>query len=172
MDDDVTFQCDPAYPDAEFQLEPNLQDMSCGSSPISPETSPCESAAGRCAVRPRKPDRQNGKTKQIVEARLSRFDPETSRARKVLRQLYGPAHNHDLLSLAKLCCQYLDIYLDREAQRLKPVLLKWFDENIEQIEPFLRKHVVVTCEDGRLAPTELIQQVPSIAEQIKAAEAY
>jgi hypothetical protein len=162
MDDDFAFQFDPMSPAFDFSLDPNLQDIECSlSAPRS------LSAAGK---RARKSDSQNKKTKQIVEARLSQFDPSTSRAKKMLWELYGPAHNHDLLSLAKLCAHYLDVYLDREAQRLKPVLLKWFDENIEQIEPFLREHLVITCEDGVIGPPELVQQLFTISEQTGTAE--
>jgi hypothetical protein len=184
MDEDFASQYDPMSPDFEFQYEPALWDINCGpsapGSPMSSEASPLNRAkastgpgSGRArdaSGRRRKNDQQNGRTKQIVEARLSQFGPSTSRARRILWELYGPTHNHDLLSLAKLCAQYLNIYLDREAQRLKPVLLKWFDENLEQIEPFLRNHIVVTCVDGMIGPPELIQQVRETTEQSGAAE--
>jgi hypothetical protein len=87
---------------------------------------------------------QNQKDRLLTEMRLRNFDPENCPAASLLTQLFGSAINAtDLVSLAETCSYYLDIYLDREAKRRKSVLLKWFDENLQRIGPFLREHVVV-----------------------------
>jgi hypothetical protein len=83
--------------------------------------------------------------------RLRNFDSENCPAMVLLTELFGTAINAtDLVSLAETCSYYLDIYLDREAKRRKSVLLKWFDENLLQLGPFLREHVVVETRSREL----------------------
>jgi hypothetical protein len=52
--------------------------------------------------------------------------------------LYGPRlSQEELVSIARLIAKKLDIKLDRDARRRKPVMIKWFEENWESIEPLL-----------------------------------
>jgi hypothetical protein len=46
------------------------------------------------------------------------------------------------VSIADLVAKKLDIRLDRDARRRKAVMIKWFNENWEVIEPLLR-HIVL-----------------------------
>jgi hypothetical protein len=91
--------------------------------------------------------------------RLKGFNSDKCPANLLLQDLYGPPNGQDLLSLAKVCSSYLHIYLDREACRRKVVLFKWFDENLTQIEPFLRQHVVVDNENGQIGPRAVIDKL-------------
>jgi hypothetical protein len=110
---------------------------------------------------------QNQKEELINLDRLKNFNPDTCAAKMLLTELYGPINGQDLLSLAKVCSHYLNIYLDREASRRKVVLMKWFDENIMDIEPFLRRHIVIENEVEPLGPPALVDQVGSSARRIK-----
>ncbi|OHT04139.1 hypothetical protein TRFO_06457 [Tritrichomonas foetus] len=67
----------------------------------------------------------------------------------MVTSLYG-VHptQQQLLSLALIASKHLGISLDREASRRKIVLLKWFDENIDVIEPFLKNNVVILNDKG------------------------
>jgi hypothetical protein len=87
---------------------------------------------------------QNEKDRFLTALRLKDFDPNRSAAHSLLAELFGQKINGtDLVSLAETCAVCLNLYLDREAKRRKPVLMKWFDENIDAIRPFLRDHVVI-----------------------------
>ena len=80
----------------------------------------------------------------MVQIRLKDFDAENNSAVKVLKNKFGEVPNQNqLYSLAKVLGEKLDIPVDREASRRKKVLIKWFDENIEKIQPFLEKNIKV-----------------------------
>jgi hypothetical protein len=97
----------------------------------------------------RKNQNQNRKENEINSKRLKDFDPSNCQAARVIKELFGKATLTDLSTLARVCISELNgLYLDRAAYRRKPVMLKWFDENLDVIEPFLRAHVVV--ESGNL----------------------
>jgi len=93
---------------------------------------------------------QNHKDRVLTDLRLRDFDATRCPAMLLLSELFGKSLNaKDLESLAETCATHLCLYLDREAKRRKSVLLKWFDENLQVLEPFLRAHVVVEtkCQD-------------------------
>jgi hypothetical protein len=55
-----------------------------------------------------------------------------------LNYLYGPKLSQDeLISIGELVAQMLQIKLDRDARRRKPVMIKWFEENWCKIQPLL-----------------------------------
>ena len=73
-----------------------------------------------------------------VDKRLQGFVVKESRAWKAICSHYGSSLNQvELLSLAEVLGHILSIKVDREAKRRKEVLIKWFDENIDKIEPML-----------------------------------
>lgn len=73
-----------------------------------------------------------------VDKRLKGFVVKESRAWKQICQHYGSNLNQvELLSIAEVLGYALHIRVDREAKRRKEVLIKWFEENIEAIEPML-----------------------------------
>jgi hypothetical protein len=52
--------------------------------------------------------------------------------------MYGPRLSQDeLVSIADLVARKANLRLDRDARRRKPVMLKWFDENWQIIQPLL-----------------------------------
>jgi hypothetical protein len=110
---------------------------------------------------------QNQKEELINIDRLKSFSQEHCAAKRLLTELYGPINGHDLLSLAKVCSHYLSIYLDREASRRKVVLMKWFDENLMDIKPFLRHHIVIENEVQPLGPPAFVDQVSSSIRKTK-----
>jgi hypothetical protein len=79
----------------------------------------------------------------LLSTRMRGFDPKRSPAGRVLEELYGKTNFASLLSLARICAAYLGIGVDRPATRRRAVLLKWFDENWDALEPFCRQRVEI-----------------------------
>jgi hypothetical protein len=79
----------------------------------------------------------------LLSTRMKGFDPRQSPAGRALEELYGKTNFASLLSLARICAAYLGIEVDRSATRRRAVLLKWFDENWEALEPFCRQRVQI-----------------------------
>jgi hypothetical protein len=76
--------------------------------------------------------------RERVLRRVDGFNWRESPAWTNLLALYGPRLSQDeLVSIADLVAGGLQIKLDRDARRRKPVMLKWFDEHWEQIQPML-----------------------------------
>lgn len=75
-----------------------------------------------------------------VSRRLGKFNYKTCPTYQILKDLFGPRRSKtELLSLATcLCLRIPELKLDREAKRRKCVLIKWFDDNIELIRPYLQ----------------------------------
>jgi hypothetical protein len=56
--------------------------------------------------------------------------------------IYGQKLKQDeLVSIADLCAEKLQIKLDRDARRRKIVVIKWFEENWAAIQPLI--HLIV-----------------------------
>lgn len=84
-----------------------------------------------------------------VDRRLEGFTPTTSRAWREICERYGSGLNQtELLSLAEVISIHLGLKVDRDAKRRKEVLIKWFDENFDQILPFL-DHVILEDSSGK-----------------------
>lgn len=82
------------------------------------------------------------KEHHLNSLRMGGWVLDTSLGHQFLNKFLGSGYAlTDALCLAKLLSCYLDIPLDRAAQRRKSVLVKWFDENIRVIEPFCNNHV-------------------------------
>lgn len=97
-----------------------------------------------------KKNNQNDFERLHNRQRMAGFDEKTSRAYTFLCKRFGPKMSQqELLSLAQVVTDTLDIPLDREASRRKKVLIKWFDENFASIEHFLENNVMVSDEQGR-----------------------
>ena len=94
---------------------------------------------------------QNCKDHLLTKARIVNFDWSKCQARGFLVSIFGEYINGSgLLRLAQVISEELRIYLDREATRRKTVLYKWFDENLDLIEPFVRSCIVIETRSGRL----------------------
>lgn len=78
-----------------------------------------------------------------VDKRLKGFQVKDSIAWKEICKRFGSNLNQvELLSIAEVIGNQLNIKVDREAKRRKEVLIKWFDENYSSIGPFLDKIVL------------------------------
>ena len=110
-----------------------------------------------------KKNHQNDFEKIRNKQRLAGFDEKKSYAYMDLCNRYGPKPSQqELLSLAQVLSENLNILLDREALRRKRVLIKWFDENYHIIEPFLTNKILIRGPDG--SP---IGSVPKCAQNMK-----
>ena len=75
-----------------------------------------------------------------VQKRLQDFDYERSEAWAKIRQHFSNGITHtELKSAANILCLKLNLKLDRDASRDNRVLIKWFQENWQQIEPHINK---------------------------------
>ena len=73
-----------------------------------------------------------------VEKRLGGFGFQKSQAWKEIVVRYGDTlSQNELLGIASIVSAKIGVKLDREAKRRKDVLIKWFDENLENIKPYL-----------------------------------
>jgi hypothetical protein len=94
-------------------------------------------------------NRQNEFERIKNSQRLIGFDEKTSVAFSFLSERFGPKlSRHELLSLAQVLSEQLHILLDREAFRRKRVLVKWYDENWAQVEPFIRGNIIIISKTG------------------------
>lgn len=86
--------------------------------------------------------------KRRIAIRLNGFDTKENRAWKQLSARFGKTvKQNELTTIAQVIAQHAQIKLDRDARRRKSVLLKWFDENWNAIEPFL-DYVVLADSDS------------------------
>ena len=78
-----------------------------------------------------------------VSKRLGEFDYKTCPTYQILIELYGERRSKsELLSLATCLCLKIPVLkLDREAKRRKCVLIKWFHDNFDIIQPHLKYYM-------------------------------
>jgi hypothetical protein len=92
-----------------------------------------------------KPSLQKEYEKAFIAEKRARFDATTCRAWALLTSKFGTKiTQEELLSLAQVLAHELDLDLSREYKRRKELLVKWYDENIETIWPFVETRIVVT----------------------------
>ena len=73
-----------------------------------------------------------------VEKRVAGFVYRKSPVWKHLCQHYGPKlRQEELVSIADVLCDKLNIKLDRDARRRKVVIVKWFEEHWHQVQHIL-----------------------------------
>ena len=89
-----------------------------------------------------------------VEIRLSGFDGKNSDAWAEICEAFGPnLSQNELLSIAQVISFHAKLRLDREAKRRKEVLIKWFQENLSVIRPFLNRLILEDCDGNRIGPS-------------------
>lgn len=80
-----------------------------------------------------------------VERRLNGFNYKQSEAWKLICAYISPnLGQKELLGIAQVISRHTKLKLDRQAKRSKEVLIKWFQENLEIIRPYL---IRITLED-------------------------
>ncbi|EAX97547.1 hypothetical protein TVAG_006780 [Trichomonas vaginalis G3] len=78
------------------------------------------------------------KEKERIAERLGSFNPKDNAVWHEITQRFGAnIKQPELLSIANVLAQNASIKLDRDAKRRKSVLIKWFEENWNAIQPYL-----------------------------------
>lgn len=95
---------------------------------------------------PKKGKSQREKEKILINHNLQGWDIKTSRAFNLINSLYGNINRTLLQCLAKIVSNSLNIYLEREAQRRKDVLIKWFDDHYDETSQFLQNNILILDE--------------------------
>lgn len=91
-------------------------------------------------VKAQKIKRGHGTEAKRVSTRLAGFDLDTSVVWNEIKAQFssGITHN-ELKSVATMVCEKTGEKLDRDASRDNRVLIKWFDERWDKIEPIVKK---------------------------------
>ena len=85
--------------------------------------------------------------KKRIAMRMNGFDAKDNRVWAEIARRFGPTVKQgELTNIAQVIANHAGIKLDRDAKRRKCVLLKWFDENWEKIQPFL-DYVILASDD-------------------------
>jgi hypothetical protein len=78
------------------------------------------------------------KEKDRIAGRLSGFNVKDNPVWKEITAKFGTnIKQPELLSIADVLARHANIKLDRDAKRRKAVLIKWFNENWTQLQPWL-----------------------------------
>lgn len=84
----------------------------------------------------------------FVKKKLDGFNPSECDAWKLLTARFGQKiSQEELLSLAIVISRHLHINLFREYKRRKSMLIKWYNDNIMKIWPFIVNQIVITDEN-------------------------
>lgn len=85
----------------------------------------------------------------FVKEKLTGFDHKKCKAWLSLTERFGPKiSQNQLLSMAEVISDQLNIGLYREYKRRKEMLIKWFDENYDSVWPFIENHLSIIDTDG------------------------
>lgn len=84
------------------------------------------------------------KEREIADLRLGTFIAEGSRGMQLLQRIYprGELTRRSLYSFASLLAALSGIKLARDFTRRKDLLIKWFDDNYDELEPYSRFFVL------------------------------
>jgi hypothetical protein len=86
----------------------------------------------------------------FMAEKRARFDAAKCPAWARLTAKFGPKiSQEELLSLAQVISHELRLGLSREYKRRKELLVKWYDENLDVIWPFIETRVVISDREGR-----------------------
>ena len=100
------------------------------------ESFPAEKETRR-GRKPSVPNRSRMSERQIAEYRQNGFNPEGSRGKQLLDNLYpGEMTRRSLYSFTTLWAALAGIKLQRDFTRRKDLLIKWIDDNYDKIQPY------------------------------------
>lgn len=89
--------------------------------------------------------------KDRISQRLGNFNPKDNEVWRFLTLRFGQnIKQQELLSIADVLSKNAGIKLDRDAKRRKSVLIKWFEENWQQIKPYINYVVLDDGENGNV----------------------
>jgi hypothetical protein len=76
----------------------------------------------------------------IAEMRLGEFSAQGSRGLQLLQQMFPRSDmtRRSMYSLATILGALANVPLERDFSRRKELIIKWFDDNYDALEPFLR----------------------------------
>ncbi|OHT13120.1 hypothetical protein TRFO_16881 [Tritrichomonas foetus] len=84
-------------------------------------------------------ERQTANERLKIGERLKDYDYEKSEAWRAIKSLgWDSLNQKELLSVAYVISNKCGAVIDREAKRRKAILVKWFDENLEAIQPYFK----------------------------------
>ena len=115
---------------------------------------------------------QNEIDKILAAKFCESFDYEESEAWKFLQTIFGSVklNQADLTRLADLVLFHLkplypELYFPREAARRKGPLVRWYQDYLHIIKPFIQEHIVIERQDGRLVGCERLQEMVEQCEK-------
>jgi hypothetical protein len=89
--------------------------------------------------------------RNFVERNRQDFDAYSCRAWVRLTKKYGPTISHNnLLSLAHVVSVHTKLPLLRESKRRKDMLIKWFEDNIDLVWPFIEAKIRISDDNGEI----------------------
>lgn len=87
--------------------------------------------------------------KLFLEEKRKNFDMNKCEAWKRLTDKFGQkVSQEELLTIAQIVSHELEIPLAREYKRRKEILVKWFDENLDEVWPFISSKVAISDQNG------------------------
>jgi hypothetical protein len=101
--------------------------------------------AAQLLQKEKKPSLQAEYEWNFIEKKRQNFDHMNCQAWRRLTARFGPKiSQEELLSLAMAVAYELKLDLSREYKRRKELLVKWFDENLAVVWPFIEQKVVIS----------------------------
>ena len=100
--------------------------------------------------------------KEFLKKKRQLGDAFETEAWARLQEKYGrKISQEELLSLARVVANELDLELSREYKRRKELLIIWFQENLSIVWPFIEKHIAIYTSDGDAisAPQNAAQKI-------------
>jgi hypothetical protein len=82
-------------------------------------------------------DRAHCSEREIAEDHLGEFTPIGSRGLEFIEGLSGTPYltRKSLILLARVCARVADIRFPRDFTRRRELIIKWFDDHIDKLEP-------------------------------------
>lgn len=86
---------------------------------------------------PKGPSRSQYTEREVAEKILGDFDPEHSRGMEFILRVFNNKYTvNRLVAYGKVISRNLNIKFPRNYRRNKDLLIKWYDMNLDVIEPF------------------------------------
>lgn len=100
------------------------------------------------------PKTKNHREKERIDKVLNGKDYEQSLAGRELLRLYGKFSAKELLSVATLVSEATRITINRNEKRSRSVLIKWFNDHWDVIQPHVEKLRFLDSDKKVIVPPE------------------